>query len=271
MVDPKAARLHADTDTTGPQPRGKGIPLTVDTRYVEASPSQGVGRGATPPKGLPVGVAERGFLARLPYELIEELIESSRSASYRTGLILETPTHAGFALIVSGAMRYYLPAANGRQVTVGYLGPGNVIGTVQNESTAGLRIQVIATTILWHLQADRVHLLIERRPEFTQALLDEATHGLRHSFQVLAASAFTTVRARVARDIVERVSLSGPLHAGSHLVVTHQSLADATGSVREVVGRELQNLKDEGVIATEVRGVTVLDADALMRLAGYVI
>jgi CRP-like cAMP-binding protein len=231
--------------------------------------SQGSMHSATLREGLPAGVAERGFLARLSHELIDELIQSSRSASYPTGVILETPTRAGFALIVSGALRYYLPGANGRQVTIGYLGPGNVVGTVQNESTHGIRIQVMAATILWHLQADRVNTLIERRPEFIQALLDEATHGLRHSFRVLAASAFTTVRSRVARDIVERASLSDPLRAGIHLTVTHQSLADATGSVREVVARALHNLEREGIIATGRSSVTVLDPDALMQLAGY--
>ena len=189
---------------------------------------QTIKRSATPPPRLPVGVAERGFLARLSYELIDELIQSSRSASYPAGVILTTPARAGLALIVSGALRYYLPAANGRQLTVGYLGPGNVIGTVEKESTALVRIQVIEPTILRHLQADRVHGLIARRPEFTQALLEEAIHGLRHSFRVLAASAFTTVRARVARDIIERASVSGPLRTEHHLIVTQQSPADAT-------------------------------------------
>jgi|ERR1700674_382497 len=226
-------------------------------------------RGATPSEGLPPGVAQRGFLGRLSQELIDELIQSSHSASYATGLILETPAGAGLALIVSGALRYYLPGANGRQVTVGYLGPGNVIGTVEKESSAMVRIQVMAPTTLRHLQADRVHALIERRPEFGQALLDEAIHGLQHSFRVLAASAFTTVRARVARDIVERASLSGPLRAGIHLSVTHQSLADATGSVREVVARALETLKHEGVVETARGGVTVLDPETLMQLAGY--
>jgi CRP/FNR family transcriptional regulator len=233
--------------------------------------SQTIGRGSSLLDGLPPGIAERGFLARLSPELIDGLVQSSRPASYRTGLLLETPTHAGFALIVSGALRYYLPAANGRQVTVGYLGPGNVVGTVESESTDQIRIQVIALTTLWHLDAARVHALIERRPDFIQALLDEATHGLRHSFRVLAASAFTTVHARVARDIIERASLSGPLRAGSHLTVTHQSLADATGSVREVVARALQTLKREGVIETGWGGVTILDPDALARLAGYLV
>jgi CRP-like cAMP-binding protein len=232
--------------------------------------SQSKSRDATSPNGLPVGVAERGFLARLSYEVIDELIASSRSASYPTGMILEIPAHAGLALIVSGALRYYLPAADGRQLTVGYLGPGNVLGTLQEASTVLLRMQVIAPTTLRHLQAERVHALIERRPEFTQALLDEATHSLRHSLRVLAASAFTGVGARVARDIIERASLSGrPPRAGVHLIVTHQSLADATGSVREVVARALGKLRDEGVIATGVGRITILDPEALTRLAGY--
>jgi DNA-binding transcriptional regulator YhcF (GntR family) len=55
------------------------------------------------------------------------------------------------------------------------------------------------------------------------------------------------------------------------LIVTQQSLADATGSVREVVSRALQSLSQEGVIATSPASVTVLDPDALTRLAGYLI
>ena len=77
------------------------------------------------------------------------------------------------------------------------------------------------------------------------------------------------MRARVARDIVERATLSGPLCAGAHLRVTHQALADATGSVREVVARTLRELSREGVITTGGGGVTVLDPDGLTKVAGY--
>jgi CRP-like cAMP-binding protein len=222
-------------------------------------------------RGLPEGVAKLAFLGRLSGGLVDELIQSSHSVTYPTGSIIETPARAGLALIVSGALRYYLSAADGRQLTVGYLGPGSVLGTVEKESASIVRVQVIAPTVLLHLQADRVQSLIQRRPELTQALLEEAIHGLKHSFRVLAASAFMTVRARVARDLIERASLSGPLLAGVHLMVTQQALADATGSVREVVARSLRELARNGVIATGGGGgVTIRDPDALMRVAGYV-
>lgn len=234
----------------------------------EANPSRA--RGGLPPPELPLGVAERGFLARLPYELIHELIQSAHSVSYPSGSIIETPARAGLALIVSGALRYYLSAADGRQLTVGYLGPGSVVGTVQKETATSIRLQVIAPTRMLHLRAEHVQVLMQRRPDLMHALLDEAIQGLLHSFRVLAASAFMTVRARVARDIVERAALSGPLRAGMHLSVTHQSMADATGSVREVVARALRKLSREEVISTSGGGITVLDPHALTQAAGYV-
>jgi CRP/FNR family transcriptional regulator, cyclic AMP receptor protein len=219
--------------------------------------------------GLPAGVEGQRFLARLSSERIEALIEHAHSVSYPTGSLIETPARAGFALIVSGALRYYLAAADGRQLTIGYLGPGNVLGTLEQKATSQVRIQVIAPTIMLHLQAGRVTSLLQRCPDLTQALLEETIQILRHSFRVLAASAFTTVRARVARDIVERATLSGPLRAGVHLSVTHQALADATGSVREVVARTLRELSREGIITTGGGGITVLDPEALTKAAGY--
>jgi len=228
------------------------------------------GHTGAAPRGLPEGVAKLAFLGRLSGGLVDELIQSSHSVTYPTGSIIETPARAGLALIVSGALRYYLSAADGRQLTVGYLGPGRVLGTVEKESASIVRVQVIAPTVLLHLQADRVQALIQRRPELTHALLAEAIHGLQHSFRVLAASAFMTVRARLARDLIERASLSGPLVPGVHLLVTQQALADATGSVREVVARSLRELARNDVIATGGGGVTIQNPDALMRVAGYV-
>jgi CRP/FNR family transcriptional regulator, cyclic AMP receptor protein len=227
-------------------------------------------RGGELPPRLPPGVAERGFLARLPKELICELIQSAHSVSYPTGSLIETPARAGLALIVSGALRYYLSVADGRQLTVGYLGPGKVVGTVQKEPGSLVRLQVIAPTRMLHLHAEHVQSLMQRRPDLMRALLDESIQGLHHSFRVLAASAFMSVRARVARDIVERARLAGQLQVGMHLSVTHQALADATGTVREVVARELRKLRREEVISTSGGGITIIHPEALTRAAGYV-
>jgi CRP-like cAMP-binding protein len=92
------------------------------------------------------------------------------------------------------------------------------------------------------------------RIRYQKATYDVACR-LPHTFRALAASAFMTVHSRVARDLVERAQVNRPLRRGLHLNVDQQDLADATGSVREVVAAALQRLQDEGVIAKTNGGI----------------
>jgi CRP/FNR family transcriptional regulator len=46
-------------------------------------------------------------------------------------------------------------------------------------------------------------------------------------------------------------------------VISQQELADAVGSVREVVARTLRELRVEGIVATSTDSVVILDAQRL--------
>lgn len=65
----------------------------------------------------------------------------------------------------------------------------------------------------------------------------------------LARNTFFPVRARIARHLLD---LSASQQHGRDLQarVTQQELADAVGSVREVVIRALARLREEGVVRT---------------------
>lgn len=216
------------------------------------------------------GIAGRGFLARLSSpDLVEEFTRSAPSVYYPKGSI-SFPARGGAAaaLVVSGTLRYYLAGSDGRQLTIRYLGPGDLVGTLITErSNLATRIQALQPSVLLQLDVERIRELGRRRPELSEALLEELTSRLRFAFSALEASAFMPVRSRVARDLLERAKMSGPPLAGRHLDVTQQSLADATGSVREVVARAVRQLRNEGVIASNGDGITLLDPERLARLA----
>jgi CRP/FNR family transcriptional regulator, cyclic AMP receptor protein len=215
-------------------------------------------------------VASRGFLGRLSPDLIEDLVQSSHPAWYPVGTILPpAPEGLGPALVLAGRLRFYLSAPDGRQLTVHYALPGDIIGTViRDQPHVTARLEVMRPTTLLHLDEEHVRWLAGRNVALSSALLSETVERLRAVYRMLAARAFTSVRVRVARDLVERADMSGGLERGTHLAVTHQSLADATGSVREVVARAIRDLRHESVIATNVDGITVLDPAALKRAAG---
>ena len=150
-----------------------------------------------------------------------------------------------------------------------YLLPGDLVGTVITEpSSFSAHTEFLEPGVLLNLDADRWKVLTSRWPQLTDALVDELVTRLRLGYRVLAAHAFMSVRTRVANDLVERAKMRGPVRAGLKIDVTQQSLADATGSVREVVSRALGELRREGVVAKNGDGITVLDPERLMKAAG---
>ncbi len=214
-------------------------------------------------------LAARGFLARLSPDLIAQLVQSGRTVHYPSKRFVVSPNAIGGALVLSGLLRYFLAAPDGRQMTIRYVGPGDLVGAMVVEpSDISTNIQALEPSVLLHLDPFRVRSLAAQQPTLALALVDELTHRLRQAYRALAAGTFTSVSSRVARDLVERASMRGQLHAGVHVTVTQQSLADATGTVREVVARALRKLRRDGVIATVGGTITILDADALAGLAG---
>lgn len=233
---------------------------------MQAEVSSG-GGGWTDPRLA--AIAHRGFLGRLSPELIEELTRTARSAYYPKGTILGAAAESAPALVVSGMLRYFLSAGDGRQMTIRYVGPGDLVGTlVSDRANVRTRVEVLQPAVLLNLDLADVRSLAARRPAFAEALLDETVGRVRMAYRALSASAFMGVRARVARDLLERAKMAGaPLSTGLHLDVTQQALADATGSVREVVARALRELREEKAIGPLGDGVTILDFDALDRIA----
>ena len=72
----------------------------------------------------------RSFLAELPPELLGEVRAAGERADYPAGTVayragddIRTP-----ALVVQGLIRVYLSSPEGRQVTVRYARPGDVLG-----------------------------------------------------------------------------------------------------------------------------------------------
>ncbi|HEV2477566.1 MAG TPA: Crp/Fnr family transcriptional regulator [Candidatus Dormibacteraeota bacterium] len=215
-------------------------------------------------------VAGRGFMGRLTPDLIDELVQGAHSAWYPVGAILPPALQgSGPALVLAGRLRFYLSAPDGRQLTVHYAQPGDIVGTViRDQSHVTARLEVLRPATLLHLDEERVRSLVDGNVVIAHAMLEESLDRLRSVYRLLAARAFTSVRVRVARDLVELADMSGGLAQGTRLSVTHQSLADATGSVREVVARAIRDLRHESVIATDSEGITVLDPPALKRAAG---
>ena len=105
-----------------------------------------------------------------------------------------------------------------------------------------------------------------RDPRVAQAFLSELSERVL-SFIDEIPNTFATVRQRVARHLLDLAAQRGPgREAVAEIVVpvSQQELADAVGTVREVVVRVLRELRQDGVVRTERDHIVILDPARLV-------
>jgi CRP/FNR family transcriptional regulator, cyclic AMP receptor protein len=100
-----------------------------------------------------------------------------------------------------------------------------------------------------------------------QAFLSELSERVLSFVDEIPGNSFATVRQRVARHLLDLAAQRGPERkAVAEIVVpvSQKKLADAVGTVREVVVRVLRELRRNGVVRTERDCIVILDPARLV-------
>jgi CRP/FNR family cyclic AMP-dependent transcriptional regulator len=175
-------------------------------------------------------------------------------------------TSAHLEVVVSGLIRVYVTAPDGRTMTVRYCRPGALIGVVSlfaSPFSLPVSIQAVTDAELLAFRPSVVRRAAERDSRVARALLDELSERVLSFIAEIPGSAFATVRQRVTRHLLDLASES---QTGPELLATvgQQDLADAVGTVREVVVRALRDLRRAGLIETRRDGIVLLDPERLL-------
>jgi len=171
-----------------------------------------------------------------------------------------------FELVLSGLIRVHVTAPVGRTMTVRYCRPGSILGAVSlfaDRFSLPATIQALVDSEVLALQPAVVRRLVQADPGVTRAVLAELSERVLSFVAEIPSGAFATVRQRVARHLLD---LASEHQHGPALMapVSQQELADAVGTVREVVVRILRDLRAEGVVETRRAGIVVLAPERLL-------
>jgi CRP/FNR family cyclic AMP-dependent transcriptional regulator len=206
-------------------------------------------------------------LRSLPVEIIDRLALEASRLRIPAGSIIhrEGDRAAHVELVVSGLLRVYVIAPDGRTMTVRYCRAGALLGVVSLYAPSfrlPAAIQSITDAELLSFRPGVVQRAADRDPRVAHALLEELSERVVAFIGEIGGSAFASVRQRVARHLLD-------LAADGSLVITisQQDLADAVGSVREVVVRALRELRQAGIVETGRDGIVLLDPERLVAEA----
>jgi CRP/FNR family transcriptional regulator, cyclic AMP receptor protein len=206
-------------------------------------------------------------LRSLPDETRDRLVSAGNVFSVPAGATLhrEGDEAAHLELVVSGLLRVFVTALDGRTLTVRYCRRGSILGAVSLFATSfSMPASVKAVTVaeMLSMSAPAVKQAADRDVVVARALIDELSDRVMSFIAEIPSSAFATVRQRVARHLLDLAS-AGQRGRGLTVTISQQELADAVGSVREVVVRVLRELREEGYVKTGQAGIELLDPEQL--------
>jgi CRP/FNR family transcriptional regulator len=204
------------------------------------------------------------FFAMLDERTLADIARQVRACHYRPGehIMFEGEQPPGLFFVRRGRVRLSRTANDGREQVLAMVGSGENFNAVplfdDNPNPATARAMSPVDCLL--LPRNALLALIGRHPDLALAALREMAGQLRELVVLVEDLAFRSVRERMARQLLREA-------AEGTAELTHQELAERTGTVREIAGRALRQLAQEGLVRLERGRVIVLDRAGLARIA----
>jgi CRP/FNR family transcriptional regulator, anaerobic regulatory protein len=204
-----------------------------------------------------VDAAAAPFLQR-----VKRLEVPAGSVLFRAGDVAQ-----GFVLVLDGKVGVYLTGQGGRELRLYSVGAGasciqTTLGLLGGEPYAGEAVTETDASLVV-IPAGDFRSLIETSPAFRAFVFRAFGARMADVTRTLEQVAFVRIEARLAAYLLDTADSHGAVHA------THQTIATAIGSVREVVSRRIEAMRAAGLIDAERGVVTLLDRPRLRALAEH--
>jgi CRP-like cAMP-binding protein len=209
---------------------------------------------------------ENCFLAELPLELRDLLLNDAPVVTVPAGeAIYRAHEPPRFALLHRGLARVKAVSPQGREATLRYASSGQILGLpslISNGSPVGA--DAVTECVVSMLNVQVVRRLAQTNAAMAWLFAQQVSDICFEVIDSLASNLFAPVRQRVSRHLLD---LARRRHDTLVVEVEQQELADAIGSVREVVARTLRALKEEGLLERTPDGIRLLRPDRLHEIA----
>lgn len=165
-------------------------------------------------------------------------------------------------LIDKGKVKIALYGANGREMILAILGPGQFFGEMSlfDRNPRSAYVIAMENTSIYVLPRRDLIAHIHRSPETALGIISELIRRLRSNDELIGGLALLDVNGRVARALLGLAKTEGKqVEEGLYIRrrPTQQDLAAMVGASRETVSRALSELSRRGFIVISGRSVLI--------------
>jgi len=210
------------------------------------------------------------FLGRVPLfkslnqQQLQNLAELTITRTFSRGSVIIVAEDEGdaFFIIRKGRVKVNLLHGDGREVILSILGKGEVFGELAllDGRPRSANVITLEETELITLRRTEFLQLINNEPAIIMGLLDELAARLRKTDHQIGGLALLDATSRISRTLVRLAAEHGEETAEGLLVgqkITHQQLANMSGTTRETVTRVLKRLEGQGYITMRGRQILI--------------
>ncbi|TXH06376.1 MAG: cAMP-activated global transcriptional regulator CRP [Nevskiaceae bacterium] len=198
---------------------------------------------------------------------VQAFIAQAHKRSYapKHTLIHTGDTPQTLFLLLEGSVSILLEDDNGREIVLAYLGPGDFFGEMCLFPEQKLRTAIVRTrnpTLVAEIGFQAFRQFSREHPEIMFEIAGQLAARLRDTSRRLGDLAFLDVAGRVAHALLDLCQKPGAVANPRGVVVriSRQELARNVGCSREMAGRVLKKLEEDGVLSSKGRSILVFNA-----------
>ncbi len=209
------------------------------------------------------------FLQSVPYfsglsvaelDSIKEFIFEKTLQRGELVLIEEEPAEVLY-LVASGAVKVFKTSAEGKEQILNIVRPGESFNDVSifDGGPNPASVQTMGPVVLYGIRRSDLEIILRDHPQVALNVTKILAGQARHLGSLVEDLSFRHVIGRVAKILLEHAGDG----TGARPRLTQQDMAAMAGTVREVVGRSLKALEDDGAIRLERHRIVITDKEAL--------
>lgn len=191
----------------------------------------------------------------------------------RTTIIDAGSESKSLYLILKGSVSIILREDDDREIVVAYLNAGDFFGEmglfefgemglfeVNPQRTAEVRTRDVCE--IAEITYENFHEISKQYPDLSYAVFAQLVRRLKNTTRKVTDLAFIDVSGRIARCLIDLSSQPEAmiLPNGRQIRITRQEIGRIVGCSREMVGRVLKTLEEQGMIETDGKAILIFDA-----------
>lgn len=202
-----------------------------------------------------LGFAELESIRKLFFE---------KTADRAEMLLLEGESAANLYFVASGVVKVFKTSAEGKEQILSIVRSGESFNDVPifDGGPNPVSAQAMGPVLLYGIKKNDMEAILRDHPQIALNVIKVLARRVRHLVSLVEDLSFKHVIGRVAKILFEHIG--GEMGRGPRL--TQQEMAAMAGTAREVVGRSLKALEEEGAIKLDRHRIIIADKEALQKI-----